>query len=166
MAKGKGKAAAEALKGPFKKYMDKLLAILKKPKKKGRVTQWEVGRYGDLKSRPGRDGMDMDHIPSKAALLKRAEEMKGSPLTPDEIKKISNSGTAIAVPRDVHHSTSRTYGARNTPDQVATDAADLSAAAKRDFDAYREKLSAANYTSEEIEQIYRTIQDRNKELGY
>ena len=32
------------------------------------VSLFEVGEYGALKSRPGRDGMEMDHIPSKAAL--------------------------------------------------------------------------------------------------
>jgi|GEM_PF-4915382 len=32
------------------------------------VSLFEVGEYSSLKSQPGRDGMEMDHIPSKAAL--------------------------------------------------------------------------------------------------
>ncbi len=166
MAKGKGKAAAEALKGPFKKYMDKLLAILKKPKKKGRVTQWEVGRYGDLKSRPGRDGMDMDHIPSKAALLKRAETMKGRPLTRKQERQVIDSGTAMAVPRRTHQTESRTYGRRNSSDQITDDANDLTSAAKKDFDIYHDDMLQEGYTEEQIEATYKEICAKNRELGY
>jgi hypothetical protein len=62
---------------------------------------------------------------------------KGVDLNPDQIKKITNWGNSIAIPRKAHQDISPTYGGRNTP---AADAKDLAGSAKRDVDTMLEKI--------------------------
>jgi hypothetical protein len=98
----------------------------------------EGGPYGDLKKKTGEGKFDRDHIPSKAALLEKAKALnKGVDLNPDQIKKITNWGNSIAIPRKAHQDISPTYGGRNTP---AADAKDLAGSAKRDVDTMLEKI--------------------------
>jgi hypothetical protein len=107
-------------------------------KKKGKMKCGEGGPYGDLKKKTGEGKFDRDHIPSKAALLEKAKELnKGVDLNPDQIKKITNWGNSIAIPRKAHQDISPTYGGRNTP---AADAKDLAGSAKRDVDTMLEKI--------------------------
>ena len=94
--------------------------------------------------RQAKDGLDIDHQPSLASQLKRAEQEKGGLLTPAEAKAIRDQSPAVAVPRDLHQSSSPTYGGRNTPDRITADALNPSAAVARDSGAMVNAASAAN----------------------
>lgn len=97
----------------------------------------EVGKletYKDSKNVTGDGSIHRDHQPSKAALLRRAEELKGSPLTPSEVKRIENNALTVTVPAGVHKA-GPTYGSKNTRERQETDANDLNKAASRDADA-------------------------------
>ncbi len=106
-----------------------------KPKK---MKCGESGKYGDLKKKSGDGKFDRDHIPSKAALKKRAEELHGRDLTVAEGRAIDRAGEAIAIPRQAHIDVSPTYGQSGA--NAAADAKDLAGAAKRDVDAMLEKI--------------------------
>ncbi|MGA4506997.1 hypothetical protein ACQB6R_01530 [Propionibacteriaceae bacterium G1746] len=126
------------------------------------VKPWEVGQYGPMKARPGRGGMDMDHIPSKAALLKRAEARKGKPLTKAEADKVINEGSAMAVPRKSHQQKSRTYGGRNNKDQVAHDANNPAKATELDFNRYRQDMKDQGFSDKAIEDALARLRAQNK----
>jgi len=89
------------------------------------VGVYEVDTAANLRRRSlAYDGLDIDHQPSHASNLVRAEAEKGSPLTPAEIREVWNQGTAVTVPEGWHRGESRTYGGRNSLRQIAADAAD------------------------------------------
>jgi len=97
----------------------------------------EIGKvedYGTSKKTTGDGTVQRDHQPSTAALILRAEEIKGGPLSPAEIRRIENDALTVTVPADVHRA-GPTYGGKNTKAQQLADAQDLQAAAKRDSNA-------------------------------
>jgi uncharacterized Zn-binding protein involved in type VI secretion len=94
----------------------------------------EVDTYGNLKTKTGEGLLDRDHMPSKAALKERAEQLKGEPLTPAEARRIENQGQTVAVPKDIHQA-GPTYGGKNTSELSTSDAGDLAGATRRDADA-------------------------------
>lgn len=104
---------------------------------------FEVGRYEDLKSRPSK-GMEIDHIPSKAALCEAAcryiEIITQTPVTEEErqiIKKVvERHGGAIAVPKEMHRKNSRTIGGRNTVKQIVEDSLNIVGAITKDLEYY------------------------------
>lgn len=104
---------------------------------------FEVGRYEDLKSRPSK-GMEIDHIPSKAALCEAAcryiEIITQTPVTEEErqiIKKVvERHGGAIAVPKEMHRKNSRTIGGRNTVKQIVEDSLNIVGAITKDLECY------------------------------
>jgi RHS repeat-associated protein len=99
------------------------------------VTPFQTGKFKDLKRWSlSRDGLDIDHQPSRAAMLEAAQDAKGGPLTATEARAVVDEGSSVAVPEQVHRA-GPTYGGRNTPTQIAADKADLRAAAARDADA-------------------------------
>jgi hypothetical protein len=103
-------------------------------KKKKEMKCGESGKYGDLKKKTGKGQFDRDHVPSKAALKEfaRKEVNGGAELCKLQKKAIDSVGNAIAIPRGVHKDYSPTYGGKNTPAQVSSDAGNLQGAAKRD----------------------------------
>ncbi len=103
------------------------------PKRPLQERKGDVDSYGELKKTTGDGSVDRDHQPSKAALLKRAQQLKGSRLTPAEESRIINDADAVVVPKDIHKA-GPTYGSKNTPDLISSDASDLSTAASRDAD--------------------------------
>lgn len=113
------------------------------PGSEAELQLFEVGTYGDLKSRP-RKGMEIDHIPSKAALCEAAcryiEIVTGNPPSKAERRKIlkivESHGGAIVVPKEMHRHHSRTIGGRNTNEQIVDDSLDLIGAVEKDFDYY------------------------------
>lgn len=131
-----------------------------------KVKPLEVGTYGDLAPRSKKDGMDIDHIPSQAALLRAAEEMLGRPLTADEKKEIINSGAGVAIPREIHQKCSETYGGRNKLEKQQVDSGDLEAAVNSNFDAIKTCLKENGYTDEQLEDAREELHRLNKANGW
>jgi hypothetical protein len=108
----------------------------------------------ELRKRSGvKDAFDIDHIPSRAALIKNAENAAGGPLEESVKRQISNEGTAVAIPRNIHQGNSSTFGGRNNQTKIAGDAGNLSAAVTRDINAYRSTLG--NTMMDQIENAIR-----------
>lgn len=88
--------------------------------------------------------MEIDHIPSKAAVYKAAcryvEIVTGDPPSKTEkqniLKIVESHGGAIAIPKEMHRQHSRTIGGRNTSEQIFDDSLDLIGAVEKDFDYY------------------------------
>jgi RHS repeat-associated protein len=95
------------------------------------VVEGEVGTYGDLKARSVvGDGLDIHEVPSAAAQIAAKEAELGRELTPGEATALKNSNPAIVIRAETHALTD-TYKGRNTPAQIAQDAANKAAAAAR-----------------------------------
>jgi hypothetical protein len=124
------------------------------------VHELDIGTYRDLRDRAVvGDGMQHDHIPSVAALLRRAERDKGEALTPAEKQEIYNSALCIEIRNDLHYA-SRTYGGRNTQDQINADADDLLKAANNDIDVLQANLQAlGEYDSATIRAVTRQMRE-------
>jgi archaellum component FlaC len=110
--------------------------------------------------------MDIDHIPSKAALLRAAEEMIGRPLSSDEKAAIIKSGASVAIPREIHQKCSETYGGRNKEAKQIDDAKDLKSAVDSNFNAIKECLKNNGYTEEELEKARSELHKLNKQNGW
>ncbi|GAA2685299.1 MULTISPECIES: hypothetical protein [Actinosynnema] len=130
------------------------------------VQPLDVGTYASLKKREKvGDNLEHDHIPSSAA-LKEAERIRlGRPLTLKEKQDIHNQANAIEVPKDVH-AKSDTYRGKNTPAQIKADAANLSAAAARDYATTRTNLIAAGKSPKEVDAALANLRAMNKAKGY
>ena len=134
------------------------------------VSLFEVGEYGALKSRPGRDGMEMDHIPSKAALCeatyRHIEESIKRELNKKEkeavLQVVGKLGGAIAVPKEMHDKLSRTIGGRNTKTRIHRDSLDIIRAIKADVDAYTPELRRRGYSDNDIKMRYNDLVKRYK----
>lgn len=132
------------------------------------VSLFEVGEYGALKSRPGRDGMEMDHIPSKAALCKVTcryiEDKIDKKLNDMEVaavlKVVEKLGGAIAVPKEMHDKLSRTIRGRNAKTRIHQDSLDIIRAIKADLNAYTPELRKRGYSDKDIEMIYNSLVNR------
>ena len=117
--------------------------------KESKLKVGKVDTYKNLKKKTGDGTIDRDHIPSKAALIKRAEELKGKKLTPAEKKRIINESQAITVKKEVHKNGSTT-GAKNKT-LSTEDAKDLENAAKRDVN---ERInSTKKFDSENLQKV-------------
>ncbi|GEM_PF-2390691 len=126
------------------------------------VKLWDVGKYGTLKKSGGRDGMQMDHIPSKAARVKHAENVLGRKLTPREQRIIMNEAGAVAVTEEDHRGISRTFGPRNTPDQIAKDADDLKGAIDRDLKVYEDRLKEDGVDTKQLKKALNDLLQPDK----
>ena len=109
----------------------------------------ELGQYGEQQKDTSAKGKrDRDHVPAKAALHARAEEIKNAPLkrgaagwvglSTCERNAISKGALTIVIPKPAHIDLSETYG--QSLEQAQKDAADLPGAAKRDTDAIAKDL--------------------------
>lgn len=107
-------------------------------KKKKKLKCGEYGKYGKLKQKTGEGKLDRDHIPSKAALKTKAEEIKGAPLSKAEKSAIDNAADTIAIPRQAHIDVSPTHG--QSLAEAANDAKDLAGSARRDVEAMLKKI--------------------------
>jgi hypothetical protein len=56
------------------------------------------------------DDLVLVFIPSLAALLTRAEQLKGKPLTKREVEAIRDQANVVATPRDVAEDLAKTRG--------------------------------------------------------
>lgn len=109
-----------------------------KIKAKKKMKCGEHGSYGDLKKKTGEGKFDRDHIPSKAALKARAEELLGEALTPKAQRAIDAAASAIAIPRQAHIDVSPTHG--QSASAARRDAGNLEGAARRDIEAMLGKI--------------------------
>jgi len=108
-----------------------------KPKKK--LKCGEYGTYKDLKKKTGDNKFDRDHIPSKAALKAKAQELnKGVELSTPQKKAIDAWGETIAIPKQAHIDVSPTYG--QTEAEAIKDAGNLAGSARRDVEAMLGKI--------------------------
>lgn len=140
-------------------------AIRKGTPTKPPVRPYEVDSYRNLNKRAAsHDGLQHDHIPSKAALIKAEEKRKGRRLTAAEKKRVANEGTTVAIPDDLH-AKARTTGSRNTPDQIAEDASDLASAAEKDLEHHAAELRRRGMPEEEIQSILENVRAHNRTRG-
>lgn len=88
------------------------------------------------------DGLTGDHQPSGAAIREALREAlhlaKSGPLTRSQARNAYRKAVTVVVTDVWHRAESRTYGGRNSRAQIASDAADLITAAKKDFDKLAE----------------------------
>jgi hypothetical protein len=127
------------------------------------VSAYEVGKYGKMRVRSQpRDRLDLDHQPSNASNIARAEAELGRPLTPEEIRHIRDEGTAVAVPEKWHRQRSRTFGGRNTPEQIQADKVDPAGAAALDSRAMVEGAEPADRAAAEA--AAKEVRERAEDL--
>ena len=130
------------------------------------VAEFEVGSYRDLVKRAlSGDGMQHDHIPSQAALIRAAENAKGRALDPDELNDLVKNAASVELLNALHYA-GRTYGGKNSKAQIAADAADLTQAMENDLAALAKNLLEMRGLSQsKIDSICQEIRDFNKGLG-
>src|SRR5699024_7157214 len=105
-----------------------------------KVKALDVGSYKDLKRRSVvGDNLDLDHIPSFAALKKAKENELGRKLSPKEEKILRDEATTVAVPKDIHLN-SRTFGENNTRKQIIDDENNLCLSKQCDLNKMRSSL--------------------------
>jgi len=139
------------------------------------VNELEVGSYGELqyRARPG-DGMQHDHVPSKAALL-RALQQQRRRMTPAQRRYFENEATAIEI-SDALHYRSRTYGGRQNqqiPDgngshgpRVDVDADDVDTAMWRDLAQFWENTRSYrnDLDEDDVLDAIQEVVNRNRDL--
>jgi hypothetical protein len=64
------------------------------------LTAGEHGQYADLAGRPLPAGLVFLFVPSLAALLTRAEQLKGKPLTQDEVFRVRDNCPVVVSETD------------------------------------------------------------------
>ena len=101
----------------------------------------KCGQTGPYKDRHDHDnaGVNWDHVPSKAALLAKAEEIKGDLLSAAEKLAIIEGAPTIAIPEELHRKHSETFGGRQNQTiegekRIMRDAGNLQRAAKENTD--------------------------------
>ncbi|WP_436796388.1 DUF6531 domain-containing protein [Actinospongicola halichondriae] len=130
-----------------------------------RVAELDVGTYGDLARRSVGDGLTPDHVPSFAAVRRNVEESLGRELRPDEVRHLRNNTNCVVVCTQRHQAASRTFGGRNSPAQIASDAADLGAAARRDLAELRRDLLQRGFSRHHIDRAFERLHQLNRQDG-
>lgn len=129
------------------------------------VQPLDVDTYAELRRRAlTGDQLEHDHIPSAAALIRAREIELDRELDADELRELYNNAATIELPASVHRAT-RTYGGRNSQGQVSADAADLAAAANRDYVDRIALLLADGYSHDEISTSIRELYEMNLDRG-
>jgi hypothetical protein len=131
-----------------------------------KVAQLEVGPYGKLAPRSNKDGLTPDHSPSFAAIQAHVEQQLGRPLTPAEAKALHSSTNTIVIKTSSHMTDSRTYGGRNTAQQIAQDSSNLKAGTLLDRQALNQRLLADGHTQSAIDAAYKKLDALNKADGW
>lgn len=124
----------------------------------------EVELYIDFKGRSRQGQYEADHMPSRAAVEQFLMEMYPG-LDQKLISKMADRVAAIIVPKEIHQKISQTYGARNTPEQIAWDAKNLRNALDRNFDAIKPALKEQGATEEQLESARTKMHKLNIEQG-
>lgn len=135
------------------------------PDADGPVEVMDVDTFAALRRRAEvGDQLEHDHIPSAAAIIRAREQALGRKLDPDERAEAYNDAATIELPASVHRRT-RTYGGNNSQDQIASDAADLAAAAELDYADRVELLTEAGYSPDEISAAIDRLRAMNRDRG-
>ena len=129
------------------------------------VNLLEVGVYVDLSARSRRDGLDIDHIPSRKVLEASLRSVFPG-ITEQEVQIYLREASAIAIPARVHQKFSETYGGRNTKARQANDVFDLRAATDRNFDAIKQGLLEEGCSEINIEAAREQLHKLNQKLGW
>lgn len=127
--------------------------------------EFDVGSYKELRGgyTKGREinevkqELQMDHVPSKAALFNYHERRLGRALSTEERRAVEEGGVAVALPADLHRHYSQTYGANNTPQQIAEDGRSLKTAFERDAQAYLRDARKFGYNSHQMQKLQAAI---------
>jgi len=124
-----------------------------------------VSEYATSTKNSVKDLMTPDHIPSYASTRKYLESKLGRELTVDEARKLNDEGTTLLYETEIHQKFSRTYGGRNSAEQILNDSKGLFEAAKKDLEALRQPLIDSGMTNEEINQAFDRIHEMNRNKG-
>jgi hypothetical protein len=163
----------EGTEGAEKVTEDELKAIREgRRPPEGPLNEGDVGDYGKLTSDKHNvvgDGLTPDHIPSRAALVREYEnglraQGRSEPWTEleqAEINAINRKGVTIATKTKVHVEGSRTYGGKNQTAQIALDALDLEAAARRDIESVFKYLAERGELNPKIWGSYVKVYQEN-----
>jgi hypothetical protein len=135
---------------------------------KGDVRPGETVPYKEAKAVEGRgkvgDNLEGDHVPSWGAILAEAENAKGRPLNPDELRKLKNEAVTVVLEKQTHKTISRTHGPKNKV-LIAADAKDLTKAFHKDVEAILEGLRKDNKLTKEWVGSYMKAYQMNIKLG-
>ena len=131
-----------------------------------KVKPLEVGTYGELAPRSTKDGLDIDHIPSLAAIRRAVEKQYGFELTKEMENELKKTGAAVAIPREVHQKCSETYGGRNQREKQELDASNIEVAVNNNFDAIKQCLKDHGYTEKELQEAREKLHRINKLNGW
>lgn len=97
--------------------------------------------------------------------MKKAKENElGRKLTNNEAKALDNDATTIEISRDSHKA-GRTYGGKNTPEQIAKDASNLCEAQRCDIDLLRQNLLERGHSKKAVDDAILKLTERNKDKG-
>ncbi|VVO67693.1 hypothetical protein PS838_01130 [Pseudomonas fluorescens] len=125
----------------------------------------EVGPYKELSSRSKKDGLDIDHIPSRKALETHLE-VNFPELTRQEVNRMLNGAPSVAIPAKVHQKYSETYGGRNSKEKQAEDSSDISNAIENNFQAIKEGLANEGVSEVEFQRALEQLHTLSKEQGW
>jgi len=148
--------------GTVEEYVyDRASNLLRAP---GLSARMQTGSYRKQKQkRAGK--LDRDHIPSKAAVKRAMKKQLGRKLSKRERKNLENNLTSVAVDRKGVHQPGRTYGNKNTDDQINRDSRDLRKAANSDLGEHRGRLKDAGHSDADVKSTEKAIHDRNEAIG-
>lgn len=74
------------------------------------LTVGQTGSYAELSKLKNPDNLDFLYIPGISALLVRAEELKGEPLTEKQKLNIRNNSQVVVTPTEVAQATIQDRG--------------------------------------------------------
>jgi filamentous hemagglutinin len=135
------------------------------PTPTGNVVELEVGTYRNLADRSLRDGLTPDHIPSVAAIRADVERQLGRPLSPAEARTLRDTTNAIVYRTQSHMDASRSYGGRNTPQQIQADSLNLQGAFQLDRQAIRPRLIQDGHSAQAVDQAFDRLDQLNRQVG-
>ncbi|WFV83236.1 S-type pyocin domain-containing protein [Citrobacter braakii] len=124
----------------------------------------EVKLYSDFDGRSRQGELEVDHIPSAAAVKAHYKRLHPE-LSPKELKKLSKRVAAIGIPKGIHRNDSETYGGRNTPEKIIAHSYDLRAATDQNFDAEKPALKEYGATDELLEEARAELHQINESVG-
>ena len=119
---------------------------------KGQAKDVDCGDYGKFKDQknPSKKDLERDHIPSQAAMKKRAADNLG--ISGDRLgscieNRLKNWAETLALPTKFHEE-GRTNKSKNDSEQIELDADDLGDAVDKDVKEYEDKLDDADIPEE------------------